>query len=323
MKKVSIIIPVYNAEEYIERCIVSVVNQTYKNIELILFDDGSIDSSLEIMRKWETYDFIKVYSRENKGVAITRNESLCQATGYYIMYIDNDDYIDCDYVEQFVNEIERTSADIVIGGYKRVNINGEIMFKYSPQNDKWQKYTVVTPWAKIYKKDVLMKYSAEFLNYGIGEDVYFSLNLYSRDIKITCFKYNGYNWFFNTKSVSNTSHRGFNKKIDITFLADRLLDFNCDSNKEKEYLFYYIYKTFVWYLLFSGRNADNLSFMKEYHKMWEWYKIKVNKKVRIPKTEKFKVKCIVIFMNIIFKFHLTKLFSKCYCKGTVTAERVV
>lgn len=317
MKKVSIIVPVYNAEKHIKRCVDSVINQTYKNIELILFDDGSSDSSIELLKEYEReYGFVKVYSHQNSGVAITRNEALDKTTGYYIMYVDNDDYIDNDYIEKFVSKIEETSSDIVVGGYKRVNKDKKIMFQYTPQNDDWQKYIVVAPWAKIYKRDVLTKCNAKFLNYYIGEDVYFSLNLYSQNLKISYFKYNGYNWFFNTNSVSNTSQKGFNKKIDITFLTEKLLDFNSDSNEEKDYLMYYIYKYFIWYLLFSGRNADSLSFMSEYSKMKEWYKANIGKKVKMPKTEPLKFKIIVIIMTMVFKLHLTTLFSKIYCKGT-------
>lgn len=319
MEKVSIIVPVYNAELYIERCINSIINQTYKNIELILFDDGSLDASLELMKVYERkYDFIKVYSHDNSGVAITRNEALRKTTGYYIMYIDNDDYIDSDYVEKFVNKIEETASDIVVGGYKRVNKNKKIMFQYTPQNDDWQKYIVVAPWAKIYKKEVLIKYDAKFMNYYIGEDVYFSLNLYSQNLKINYIKYNGYNWFFNTSSVSNTSQKGFNKKIDITFVTERLLEFYSDSNTENAYLMYYIYKYFIWYLLFSGRNADSCSLVDEYEKMKAWYQANINKKVRIPKSEPFKFKVIVTIMTIVFKLHLITLFSKFYCKGTET-----
>ena len=120
MEKVSIIIPVYNAYTVIDKCIQSIINQTYKNIEIILINDGSKDKSIEKLNYYEKkYKNIKIINKKNEGVSKTRNLGIKKATGKYIMFIDNDDYIDNTYVETLLNEIKNSEADCVYSGYRR------------------------------------------------------------------------------------------------------------------------------------------------------------------------------------------------------------
>ena len=94
MPKVSIIVPIYNVEKYLSKCLESILLQTYKNIEIIIINDGTTDSSLEIANLYASkYDFIHVYSYENAGISTTRNRALEKATGDYYLFVDSDDYI--------------------------------------------------------------------------------------------------------------------------------------------------------------------------------------------------------------------------------------
>lgn len=103
MKLVSIIIPVYNSEKYIDRCINSIVNQTYKDIEIILIDDGSSDRSIDIINNYVNKDNrIKVYTQKNAGPSSARNYGLDVSTGDYVMFVDADDYIDKTMVEEMI-----------------------------------------------------------------------------------------------------------------------------------------------------------------------------------------------------------------------------
>ena len=93
--KVSIIVPVYNAEKYLIRCVDSIINQTYKNLEIILINDGSIDNSLEIMKKYKVIDNrIIIIDKKNEGVSIARNVGIKSSSGKYICFVDSDDYIE-------------------------------------------------------------------------------------------------------------------------------------------------------------------------------------------------------------------------------------
>lgn len=314
MKKVSIIIPVYNSEKYISKCLDSVLNQTYKNIEILVINDGSKDNSIDILREYEKKDDrIVVIDKENEGVAKTRNQGIKKATGDYIMFIDNDDFIDEDYVETY---LKNTDYDIVIGSYKRTDINDKILFKYNlDEKSIWSKYVVLAPWAKLYKKDFLIKNNIEFLNYGIGEDVYFNLLCYSKTNNIKVINDFKYNWFYNNESVSNTKQRGLKKTVDITVLLNNLLTFvDLNSEYNKYFLERYIY----WYLLFSGKQASKGDFTEQYNNYIKWLndnKIKSNIKPLFLKGEPFKIKMVVIIFRMIRKLHLIKLFSKVYCKG--------
>lgn len=319
MKKnnlVSIVIPVYNSEKYIAKCLDSIINQTYKDIEIIAIDDGSSDSSLNILREYEEkFDFIKVFSQKNSGIAKTRNKGIDLSKGDYLMFIDNDDYIDSYYVEIFVNTIQKRRADIVIGGYKRVNTNNKVLFHNKPKNNNWSKYTIIAPWSKIYKKEVITKVGASFLDYGIGEDVYFNLKLFSSNLNIVTIDYEGYNWFYNDKSVSNTKHKGLKKEIDLTILLDKIIPFNSIKNKEYELYNYFVYRLCLYYLLESGKYSNRNDFVIEYSKLNKWLKENIKTKIHIPKEESFKIKMCVFLFRIIDKFKLINLFSLIYCRG--------
>lgn len=112
---ISIIVPVYNSEKYIDRCLDSILNQTYKDLEIVLVNDGSNDQSLKILENYALRDTrIKVVNQENKGVAAARNTGLDNATGDYILYVDSDDWIENNMVERMV-ELS-ANADIVFCG---------------------------------------------------------------------------------------------------------------------------------------------------------------------------------------------------------------
>lgn len=318
MKKVTLVIPVYNSEKYIGRCLESILNQTFKDVDILVINDGSRDKSKEIVKEYQLkYNNIKLINQENMGVAKTRNKAIKMADTKYIMFMDNDDYIDSDYIETYLKEIEETKADIVIGGYKRVNVDKKILFKQKLLNTPWSKYIVLAPWAKIYNKEFLVKNNIEFLDYSIGEDVYFNLVAFSKEPKIKMIDYIGYNWFFNTKSVSNTSQRGLNDDVDIRVLLDKILT---QCNKDDEFMKYYFVRYFVWYMLFSGKKSNSKNFMKYYCIYKKWFKDnKISSKIS-PfssklKGENFKNRIIVAIFILLEKMKCMKLFSKIYCKG--------
>ena len=111
---ISIVIPVYNAEKYIDRCMESIVSQTYQSIEIIAVDDGSSDKSVDKLREWKNKDKrIKVIEKENTGVSDTRNKGICAAKGTYLCFVDVDDYLEKKYVEVLHDTIVKDETDIV------------------------------------------------------------------------------------------------------------------------------------------------------------------------------------------------------------------
>lgn len=134
---VSIVLPIYNVETYLNRCINSVVNQTYENIEVILVDDGSKDSCPSICDDWTLRDSrIKVIHKENAGLGMARNTGIEKATGRYICFFDSDDYIRKDTVEQIVGRVVETRADLVVFGFASVSAQGEVEREVVPRTPK-------------------------------------------------------------------------------------------------------------------------------------------------------------------------------------------
>lgn len=316
MNKVSIIVPIYNAEKTIKRCIDSILNQSYKNFELLLINDGSKDQSLEIIKEYKDKRIV-VIDKKNEGVAKTRNLGIKKATGDYIMFIDNDDYIDSDYVDTYVNEIINSKSDLVIGGYRRVNNKKKILFYKSPDNYPWTKYIIMAPWAKIFRKKVITLNHIEFLDYCIGEDVYFILSLLSFNPKVSIISYIGYNWYYNDESISNTVQKGMRKDVNVLYLLNKINDFYIEKD---EYINYYFYKYYVWYLLFSGRSSSKEKFLREHVNIKNWLKEKNIKNTISPlsiklKGESFSHRISVLLFLWLDKLHLMNLFATIYCKG--------
>lgn len=127
MKKVSIIIPMYNVEKYLPKCLDSIVGQTYKNLEIICVDDGSPDNSAEIVRSYSEKDNrIILVRKENGGLSSARNEGLKHATGDYTVFVDSDDWIDVETIQTAIDATENDGVEMVMWGYVREYTNNSI-----------------------------------------------------------------------------------------------------------------------------------------------------------------------------------------------------
>lgn len=152
--KVSIIVPVYNAEEYIKKCILSILQQDYNNIELILINDGSVDSCLEICSAFAEQDErIKIINQTNQGVSKARNNGLRNATGNFITFVDADDQIEPNMISTAINYLDQYEADVIVYGWQR---------KYEKKHSievVSEKFEVIEP-SQIAIKRILESYSA-------------------------------------------------------------------------------------------------------------------------------------------------------------------
>ncbi len=119
--KISVIVPVYNVEKFLDRCVTSIINQSYKNLEIILVDDGSTDSSKELCNKWGLKDKrIKVFHKKNGGLSDARNYGFEKSSGKYITFVDSDDYLPQNAIEVLYNSLSNTNSDISCGDFKLV-----------------------------------------------------------------------------------------------------------------------------------------------------------------------------------------------------------
>lgn len=178
--KVSVIIPAYNAELYLEQCVESILNQTYRNIEVIIINDGSVDKTGEIANRFKTIDerIIVIHNR-NKGVSASRNDGLQKSTGDYIVFVDADDFLSVDYIYYMMMLVETTGSDFCLSKncYTKVEekqiaedkienlVSADaIALLLSPR-------VIVGCWNKIFKKEFLLKQGLTFstaLFYGEG-----------------------------------------------------------------------------------------------------------------------------------------------------------
>lgn len=125
-KLISVIIPVYNSAKYLSRCIDSVLSQTYRNLEILLVNDGSTDDSLELCKSYAEDPRIVVIDKPNGGVGSARNCGLDKAQGDYIVFVDSDDYVDCDMFEKMLALADKDDADVVFCGFKEIDLDGNV-----------------------------------------------------------------------------------------------------------------------------------------------------------------------------------------------------
>lgn len=194
--KVSIVVPIYNSAVYLGKCIESIISQSYKNLEIILVDDGSTDNSLKIIKEYKKNDNrIKFFHKENGGLSSTRNFGLKKATGEYIMFIDSDDYIDNRMVELMLKKIIEKNVDICECGIFVHNKDNTIVCNYdfltidkmTNQIDLVNSYAdgiiIIAVWNKLFKLDAIK--NIEFRLDCFKEDSDYVLRLCQKELSIT------------------------------------------------------------------------------------------------------------------------------------------
>lgn len=211
MPTISVIVPIYNAATYLERCINSLIHQSYYDLQIILIDDGSTDNSYQIAQNFATKDKrIKLISQSNQGQSAARNKGLQYALGEYISFIDADDYIDLDFYQTLISTIG--TKDCVQIGYKRVSISGNILQEKAPVHF----YQFTSPCMRLYRHDTLEKYHILFPTDMIYEDVIFSLEFWKHKPTYNVLAYKGYNYMVNPLSTTAKRDFGAEKKLFAT-----------------------------------------------------------------------------------------------------------
>lgn len=253
MTKISIIVPVYNAEKYIGRCLHSLINQTLKDIEIIVIDDGSKDNTNKILQKYK--DRIKIIKQKNSGVATARNKGLEIATGEYIYFVDSDDWIEKDTLEKLYSKAIDNNYDCVMCNFWYINDNkkwsGVVTNKKDILNinDKKDYMIKMFPviWNKIYKKEKILKF--KFKNGVWAEDVEYLYRIISNIDNIGIVEDKLYYYYQRESSES----RLYDKRVyDYINNFNGIIEFYKKNNLYDEYkleLEYcyvrYLYATFI------------------------------------------------------------------------------
>lgn len=234
MVKVSIIVPVFNVEKYLGKCLDTLVNQTLEDIEIILIDDGSTDGSLEIVKDYyQKYPEKIIYkSIANAGAANARNIALQIAKGEYVGFVDSDDYVDLTMYEKMYSVAKEQEAEIVTCGYNRINmqdiqrrdVRQRKCFGYNVfQSPQLFINNVPYIWNKIFKKSLITENHISFENLRIFEDLVFTYKLFLKANKIVRVSETLYNYIF-VREGSLTYTFG-EKRFDLFKAFDSLLDY--------------------------------------------------------------------------------------------------
>lgn len=220
MKKVSIVMPVYNAASTLDRCIGSILAQTYSEYEIICVDDGSKDNSLEILNNYAKKDSrIKVIASEHGGTSHTRNVGLKHADGYYLEFIDADDDLDPQFIEKMVGLIEKTGSDLAICRYNHVffkNHLGDGIYDLSKKEDLLtlyqDTYATTMPWNKIWKRECFTRPFDEEVKFS-EDDLCNLSNLHNAKKVVTTNEFL-YHYFFATKESAGKEESTCNNIIN-------------------------------------------------------------------------------------------------------------
>lgn len=329
--KVSVIVPIYNVEKYLKRCVESLINQTYKNIEILLIDDGSTDSSAEICNKLETVDSrIKVYHKENGGLGSARNYGYKYAKGEYILFLDSDDYIELNTIE---NMMKYREYDIVCCGFDRVD--EETKKVYSQEMIKMpfdeleitDKMIIETAflspsgWGKLFKKELLSNIKFSEDKRAI-EDTLFYLEIIPKAKKIKYIKEILWHYMVRKNSLimSITEEKADLFEKNLLEVKEKYIENNFDKAKfEFLTIQVFIHNCIsIPSRLYNNKQINmtkRLKHIKEYmnENFPNWKKVKLNIKGRYFKRIAINILRTMYKLNIfniflfIYNFMITKL----------------
>lgn len=222
-KKISVIVPIFNGEKYLRRCIESILKQTYKNIELILINDGSEDKSLAICEEYKKNDKrIIIINKENEGVSIARNIGIEKATGELISFVDADDYLEITFLQELFDMMKKYNTEYITCGYNRVydnhieQVNNDLKEILMTADEYLKKLLNVQAGhgfahMKLIDKNIIGNIRFDE-NLKVGEDALFNVMLCQNLDNVVIFNKPLYNYYFNPNSVVRKFDKNYYQK---------------------------------------------------------------------------------------------------------------
>ena len=230
--KFSVIVPVYNTQKYLKRCIESVLNQTYKNYEIILINDGSTDNSLEILKKYESNNQVKIITQKNHGLSYTRNVGISHATGDYVILLDSDDFLEKDLFK--VLNLNIKNEDMIKFNYNYYFGNNEKKpiqsVKFKENNGREALIKLINE-KKVFEMSCIYAYKKDYIkNFEFEEGKYHEdlglipLMIYETK-KISSIDYIGYNYDqtnINSITAKNSMEKEYKKALDVMYFFNKV-----------------------------------------------------------------------------------------------------
>jgi len=226
---ISIIIPAYNVEAYIEKCLNSIFSQTHENLEIIVINDGSTDNTAKIITRYASDSRLKYIEQKNAGVSAARNAGIEAASGGYLTFVDSDDYLETDMYEKLYAAFKENNADMAVCNYNVIYEDHSVA-KYSKMRNEtanirddvygyFCKYCACSKpnnyiWTKLYKTDIVKKSGVRFENYKLGDDTLFNFKLLPHIRKVAFIEDGLYNYFQRSNSnVYTVANKGNLAKV--------------------------------------------------------------------------------------------------------------
>lgn len=262
MKKVSVIIPVYNVEKFLPQCLNSIVHQTYKNLEIIIIDDSSPDNAADIYQKYAKADKrIKIIKQKNAGISAARNTGIKNATGDYVHFVDSDDYIDMDYYQKMIDAIGDTDPDIIAGGV--ISQNGNLYnIEYKTRTiltTLSEKFFVTnalsncTVWRYLFKRTFLLDNNLTFPIGRIFEDILYTPNVIKLANYVVTAPNTHYHYVYNANSLLNRKNT-----------PERAAQYNYAEKKRDEFIQEHGLESVYW----RGKRTTNATYKFLIFKFW-------------------------------------------------------
>lgn len=206
MSLVTIIIPAFNAEKYIHKCLESVVHQSFSDFDVIIVNDGSSDGTENILKEYkEKYSFISYYNKQNGGLSSARNYGMKKLVqSKYVVFLDSDDYLDSEYLQNLVTKAEKNQSDVVCSGQYRITGDGQIISHVQYHLDKNEKCVLrhLNMHGKIYRIDYIRKHNLTFPEGKTYEDNPFNLVAFFLTKNIDFLQYEGYYQLVHLDSIT-------------------------------------------------------------------------------------------------------------------------
>ena len=264
MDTVSVVIPVYNLEKYLERCIRSVTEQSYPALQIIVVDDGSTDKSAAILEKYAGQDSrILLIRQPNRGVGAARNAGIDAATGRYLTFVDGDDYISRNYIRRYVRRMRQTGAKMLVGGLDYVNGEGRVLKRLVPdrylrfEQEEWP-MLISAVCSHFYERDLWTKSGVRFSETGErGEDVPVSIYFAAVCDRIDVLSSSGYFYVQHTSSASH-QFRGLNRiRLPYRSLEECILQVRRDGiQNSRDFHEYFVLRMLAMCAFDFARGAD-------------------------------------------------------------------
>lgn len=244
--EISVIVPIYNVEKYLHKCVESILNQTFKNFEIILVNDGATDNCPKIADEFaEKYpDIITTVHKKNGGLGDARNYGINYTKGKYLLFIDSDDYIAEDMLEMLYNNVKKYGSDIVISGFQSVSESGNIIsvIKENLSEDEVmnlkdnKNLMMINPaaWNKLYNRELFIQHpDIRYPSRDWYEDIRTTLKLFNVAENITYVNKPLYNYLWREGSITN--NKSCERNIEIIYALEDILDYFKKNNMYDTY----------------------------------------------------------------------------------------